>query len=125
MPAFPTAYARLALNPSEDRASVVMRSEMERGVPQQRRIASDAMVAVSCTLYFATQANATAFMSWFDGQAGSGALFFDWTHPRTGATVQARFVGGQLGPLTPSHGTYKRGHCQRTAVIEYLEPAYT
>jgi len=123
MAAFPT-YVKLALGPSEERASMVMRSEMERGVPQQRRMASDALVAVSVTLYFPKPADVTNFMQWFDTQTGSGALYFDFTHPRTGAVVQARFVGGQLGPLTPSHGTYKRSHSQRSAVIEYLEPAY-
>lgn len=109
---------------SEDRAPVVIRSEMERGVPKQRRIASDAMVSVPVVLMFKSSADNDSFEAWFDSQIGSGANWFSWTHPRTGAVVQARFVEGRLGALSAVHGTFKRGRCQRSATLEYLRSTY-
>lgn len=111
---------------SEERTPVVLRSEMERGVPKQRRTASDTMVSVKVTLQFKDSAHNEAFETWFDSQIGSGADWFSWVHPRTGATVQARIVGGQLGPLAPLHGTWKPGRqrCRRDATFEYLRSAY-
>ena len=113
---------------SEDRSSVVLRSEMERGVPKQRRMASDALVQVKVTLQFKTQAHANTFEAWFDSAAGAGggADWFAWVHPRTGQTVQARVMGGTLGPLTPVHGTWRTGlqRCRRDATFEYIKAAY-
>ncbi|MGI9218602.1 MAG: hypothetical protein ACR2JA_16580 [Hydrogenophaga sp.] len=85
---------------SETPEPVVERSQMERGVPKQRRIASDARVEVQLTLHFDTAAEIAAFETWFYTTIKAGQDFFDWPHPRTGATVQARVVGGELGALT-------------------------
>jgi hypothetical protein len=124
MAVFPS-YVQVAMGSmSEDRAPVVLRSEMERGVPKQRRMASDTMVSVTLTMAFKTLSDHTAFEAWFDSQIGSGTDWFDWTHPRTGTVVRARFMGGKLGALAATHGTYKRGRCQRTATLEYLRSAY-
>ena len=79
--------------------AVVERSEMERGIPKQRRTASDARVEVTITLHFDTAAEITAFETWFYTTVNAGQDFFDWVHPRTGGTLQARMVGGELGPL--------------------------
>lgn len=110
----------------EDRAPVVLRSEMERSVPKQRRMASDTMTTVKVTLQFVSVAHNDTFEAWFDSQIGSGTDWFSWTHPRTGAVVQARFVGGVLGPLKPVHGTWRAGlqRCRRDATLEYLRSAY-
>lgn len=124
MATFPS-YVQIALgSTSEDRAPVVLRTEMERGVPKQRRIASDTMVTVPVTLMFKTPQHCDAFELWFDSQIGSGADWFSWTDPRSGTVRQARFVGGKLGPLTPVHGTWRMSRCQRTATLEYLRSAY-
>lgn len=127
MPAtFPSDVAVVLGSYGEDQTTAVMRSEMERGVPKQRRMASDVLVSVKATLQFKSSAHHDAFMAWFDGQIGSGADWFSWAHPRTGATVQARIVGGQLGPLTPVHGTWRAGlqRCRRDCTFEYLRSAY-
>ena len=110
----------------EDRAPVVLRSEMERGLPKQRRMNSDTLVQVKVTLQFNSLAHHATFEAWFDSQIGAGADFFDWPHPRTGAVVQARIVGGVLGPLKPLHGVWRPGlqRCRRDATIEYLRGAY-
>ena len=126
MAVFPTDVKCVMGAYEEDRAPVVLRSEMERSVPKQRRMASDTMTTVKVTLQFASAAKNDAFEVWFDSQIGSGADWFSWTHPRTGAVVQARIVGGVLGPLKPVHGTWRAGlqRCRRDATIEYLRSAY-
>ena len=126
MATFPSDVQCVLGTYSEDRAPVVLRSDMERGLPKQRRMASDTLVAVQVTLQFKDAAHNDAFEAWFDSQAGSGANFFTWVHPRTGTTVQARIVGGKLGPLAPLHGTWRAGRqrCRRDATFEYLRSTY-
>lgn len=126
MATFPTYVKCVVGTYEEDRAPVVLRSEMERSVPKQRRMASDTMTTVKLTMQFASVAQNDAFELWFDSQIGSGTDWFSWTHPRTGAVVQARVVGGVLGPLRPVHGTWRAGlqRCRRDATLEYLRSAY-
>ena len=104
----------------EDPQPVVERTQVERGIPRQRRIASDPMVQVQITLYFDTKAEAASFESWFYTDIQGGQDWFTWTHPRTGATLQARVVGGQLGPLRFEHRTLDKSN--RSLVIEYVRP---
>ena len=118
-------YARVSVGSfSEHPSPVVMRSEMERGVPKQRRIASDSLVSIPLTVFFTTRADAANFETWFYTQINGGADFFLWKNPRTDQIVSARIVGGDIGALTPSHGTWKREHCQRSMTLEYLRSAY-
>lgn len=84
---------------SETNESVVERSEMERGIPKQRRIASDARVEVAVTLHFDSTTEISDFETWFYSTVDAGQAFFNWTHPRTGATLQARIVDGDAGAL--------------------------
>lgn len=122
MATFPD-YIKILIGVSEQPKPVVLRSEMERGVPKQRRIASDTMVSVPATLLFETPDAATAFETWFYGDAGGGANFFTWTDPRTNTTVQARIVGGDIGALQPASGVWN-GMCTRRVTFEYLRSAY-
>lgn len=117
MAAFPTAY-RIQIETSEAPASVVIRSEMERGVPKQRRFAADAMVTIPITLFFRTNQQAADFETWFYTDINGGADFFDWTDPRTGVVVEARIVGGQLGELMPLRARYAIS--RRSMTLEYL-----
>lgn len=97
---------------SETTDPVVERTEMERGIPKQRRIASDARVEIAVTAYFETRAQAVAFEDWFFDTINAGQDFFDWRHPRLGTVVQARIVKGDLGQLTyldPQMQASKRG----------------
>lgn len=79
--------------------SMVERAEMERGIPKQRRVTSDVREELHLVLHFFTKAEETAWSAWFDTDIHAGQDFFDFPHPRTGATVQARFVGGTKGEL--------------------------
>lgn len=101
MAAFP-AYVKIIWPDTLEQATpVVARSDVERGIARQRRIAADSVVSVSLNLLFEVKERYAEFEDWFYSATGAnaGAGWFDLTHPRTGATVQARVVGGQLGQL--------------------------
>ena len=102
--------------------SVVERTQMERGIPKQLRIASDARVEVPITLHFDSKAEIAAFETWFYDDISAGQDWFDWVHPRTGATVQARVVGGELGPLKYLRRTLDMA--TRTMKVEYWRSAW-
>lgn len=120
MAAFPTVkYAWTDL--AEEPDPVVERTPMERGMPKQRRINSDARVQLTLTLHFDTKAEATAFETWFYTDIDAGQDCFDYVHPRTGSTVLARIVGGRLGPLSYQNPT--REASSRQLQIEYWRAA--
>ena len=119
MPAFPTWVQVVPGDITAQPAPVVLRSEMERGLPKQRRVAADSLVTMSVTAIFKNAQLADAFETWFYGDAQAGAAFFDWVHPFTGATVQARVVGGDIGQLRPL-GTREGARYVRAFQLEYL-----
>lgn len=121
MAAFPTVkYDWRELSETVD--PVVAREPMERGLPKQRRVNSDARVELALTVHFDTLAEAEAFETWFFTTIKGGQDFFDFTPPRGGATVQARVVGGQLGPLQFSQKTLQAS--RRSLRVEYLRSTY-
>lgn len=122
MASFPS-YVKILLGATEKPDPIVLRSPMERGVPKQRRIASDTMVTVPVTLYYDTMADAMAFETWVFTQIGAGADWFNWTNPRTNTVVQARIVGGDIGALQSGDGAW-RGFSTRRMNFEYLRSAY-
>ncbi len=102
MATWPT-YARLQLpGAGEEETKIVARSEMERGVPRTRRIASDPLVTTSATILFRTKQDENDFRTWYYSRTGAsaGAAWFDWTDPRTGTVRQTRIAElGQGMPL--------------------------
>lgn len=118
MATFPVYAKVAAAGYSESHADIALRSEMDRGLPKQRKAQSDVIVTVSLTLYFYSKADAANFEDWYYAIAQAGAAWFDWTDPRTGIVRQARVVAGTLGPLTPRVRTFV--HTERTLQIEYL-----
>lgn len=116
------AYVRLGWrDAAEQPKPVVVRSEMERGIAKQRRIAADTVVTMPLTLYFDTAADAANFETWFYTDINGGASWFDFTSMRTGGTVQARFVGGEIGKLVPTNKTW--GYSMRQTQIEFVRQA--
>lgn len=112
------AYVKLGwANSGEERAPIVARTEMDRGVPKQRRIAADALVTVDVTLYFDSAADAASFETWVDASISGGADWFAMTTPR-GHAVSARFVGGKLGKLVPANRTW--AYSMRQTQVEFL-----
>ena len=106
---------------SEDAASAVERTEMERGVPKQRRANSDVLVQQDITIFFRTTAEASTWDTFFYTTIKAGQDWFDFTPIRTGVMVQARVVGGNPGKLTK--GTKTWVYSQRTLRIEWLRNA--
>lgn len=95
----------------------VQRTEMERGVPKQRILNTQVMVEVQAAFLFRTSADASAFEDWYyDTIKRIG--WFTMTHPRTGAPINARFVGGDIGTLAPMSPTF--GQSYRVVKLEYL-----
>jgi hypothetical protein len=107
---------------TETAAPVIARSEVDRGIPKQRRVQADPLITLSLTVYFDAAAEQQDFEDWFYSAEGAnaGAAWFDFTHPRTGVVVQARVVGGQLGPL--KHSSQTLAMSERTLQIEYVRP---
>jgi len=121
MAAFPTVkYDWRDL--SETQMPVVERAEMERGVPKQRRINSDARVEMGMTVHFDTAAEDASFMTWFNTTVHAGQDFFDFVHPVSGATVSARIVGGEMGGRRFKEPT--RQVCSRSFKLEYWVGTY-
>lgn len=118
MATFPT-YVKLGWKDSgEEHSPIVERTPMERGIPKQRRVQADVLVTVPLTVYFDSATAAADFETWF---YASGMAWFDFTLPRTGAVVQARIVGGDIGKLVPLKGNWARG--QRQMRLEYVRPS--
>lgn len=103
----------------EQHAPMVLRSDMERGIPKQRRAGADVLVRVPCSLVFRSAADAAAFEAWF---YADGMGWFDFTLPRTGAVVQARIIGGDIGTLSPLTPAWNAS--ERSVVLEYVRPAF-
>lgn len=100
MATFPT-YARV-LWPDGDEAPlpIVARSAVERGIAKQRRTQSDTVISKTIMVLFKSIQQDQDFEDWFYSPSGAdaGAAWFDFTVPRTGEVVQARVVGGEIGP---------------------------
>lgn len=121
MAAFPTVkYEWRDL--AEDVEPVVERTAMERGVPKQRRVHTDARVELPITVHFDTKAEAAAFETWFFDTIDAGQDWFDFTHPRTGSVVNARVVDGKLGPLSYLNKSLEAS--KRSLKIEYWRSAW-
>lgn len=117
MATFPSFAIPLTDTVGETFDPSVLRTEMERGVPKERIENSRVLATVSMTVLFTTKADANAFVDWYFDTIGRIG-WFDFTHPRTGQTLQARFVGGQIGSLKAESGPVGRHTCPLS--IEYL-----
>lgn len=101
---------------------MILRSEVERGLAKHRRMAADSLVEVPVTAYFQTAADAESFLGWFFGDINAGADWFSFTLPRTGAAVQARVKGGDIGELKPAMKTW--AWSERSFVLEYVRQGF-
>lgn len=119
MATFPSWVKLVPRDGGERPTPVVVRSEMERGVPKQRRIAADSLVTLGVTAVFDNAAKAEEFLDWFYTDAQAGALWFDFTHPRTGVVESGQILGGDIGELRPL-GTQAGSRYVRSFQIQYL-----
>lgn len=68
-----------------------IRTEMETGYDKVRRRSTAASYPMSFDL-FLTPAQTATLDTFYNSTTKSGSLSFDFTHPRTAATVSARFT---------------------------------
>lgn len=92
-------------------------SEMERGLSKMRVGQGRVIVNVTATLFFDSRADSIAFEDWYFNTI-KRIGFFDWKDQRTGAVLQVRFKGGDIGALTPLTTGY--GKSKRSVTLEYL-----
>lgn len=117
MAAMPSNVRILFAGYGEEFDPSVVRTEMERGIPRQRVVNTHVMQEIHATLLFNSAADAAAFEAWYFTEI-KRIGFFDFVHPRTGATHSARFKGGDIGRLEPRNPMYSRA--TRSVVLEYL-----
>lgn len=102
---------------SEAATPSVERTEMDRGPAKQARVNSHRFPQVTATFVFKTRADAIDFEDWYDYTI-QAIGWFDMTHPLRGTTIQARFVGGEIGELVPRGRGFDVS--SRTVTLEYL-----
>lgn len=92
MPTWPASLPAPAINTyKETPPQNTMRSRTDKGPAKTRRRTTSNVRPVSFTLKL-TPAQVTILDDFFVDDTASGALEFDYTHPRTGASVTARFT---------------------------------
>lgn len=91
MPTFPSLPKPLVGTFQEVPANNTLRSTMERGPAKVRKATTANVYNIAFTVMLSTAQVAT-LQTFFTGDADYGATSFDFTHPRTGATVTARFT---------------------------------
>jgi hypothetical protein len=109
MASFPT-YAKIMRDGyAEQRASALLRTEMESGPPKQAKIKSRVMVTRPVAILLDTQADYASFLTWYATTINEGADWFDYSDPITGTTLTARFVGGGFTaqPLAAATGPWR------------------
>ena len=96
----------------------VERTEMERGPAKQVIRNSRVMKQVRAGFLFKTAADSEAFEVWYFDVIGRIG-WFDVVHPRTRATISARFVGGDIGELVPVGPGFSL--TRRTVTLEFTD----
>jgi hypothetical protein len=117
MAALPSYVGVLFDGYSESFDPAIERTEMERGEPKQAVINSQVLMKLGVSLRFNSKADVASFETWYFDTIGRIGTF-TMTHPRTGATITARFENGSIGTLVPLDLDF--AIAQRDVVIEYL-----
>lgn len=101
MAVFP-GYAKLYRDPfAEQPQAVVVRTQMEKGPPKQRRRASRQMVQRPVRYALESNTDYQNFMVWYRIAINHGADWFDWTDPVDNAVKPARIVAGTFTGGSP------------------------
>lgn len=79
--------------------ATVLRTQMDTGAAKQRPRYSAAVEPLQVS-YRMTPAQVETLRAFVRDTLAGGALPFEMTHPRTGATVTVRIVAGPDGPVT-------------------------
>lgn len=114
MPTYPATLPKPRIDGmTETRGNNIIRTQMDAGAPKQRRRYTKQIDQWQFNIIVdATQM--AAFEAFFDTQLQDGQFSFDWTHPRLGTTVTARFV------QPPSYTFLGNNKTQINHVLEIL-----
>ena len=82
-----------------------LESPNDEGPPKRRPIAG-AAVPVSASFKMTRADYSETFEPWYRNTLGQGALWFNWTHPLTGAPCEAQFAGEQAFTVAPAPGDF-------------------
>lgn len=116
LPTLPS-YARAIMSTASDTPKPqVDRTEMDRGPAIQRVSGGRVLFNSAMELLFESNADVNSFMDWYVNTIGVIG-WFTMRHPRTSATITARFPRGELGDVTPITGGYEMSSV--STVIEY------
>lgn len=89
----------------------VIESEVDRGPPKRRRASAAEACPVSAA-FILTRSEHAAFSTWYDDTLAGGSAWFNWTHPITGAAVEAQFAGERAIKTTVIAGGRIKISCQ-------------
>lgn len=92
MAALPTYVKILAEGYEKDRASGLVRTQMEDGMVKQLRARTRVLLTRGVTFEFSSLANYQSFITWFQTDIDYGALWFDFTDPEDSVVKSARIV---------------------------------
>lgn len=92
MTTWPSTLPSPAINTfSEAPPNNIIRSSMDKGYDKVRRRTTASIRPISFTLKL-TDDQVTIIDDFYNDETVGGSLSFDYIHPRTGATVEARFA---------------------------------
>lgn len=105
LPALPS-YARPIMSTASDTPKPkVERIEMDRGPAQQRLVNARVLRNMALELLFESNDDVNSFDTWYTTTINVIG-WFTMKHPRTGATITARFPSGTLGDVVPVTNQY-------------------
>lgn len=93
MPTWPTSLPQKPLQQGydENKPNTLIRTQMDKG-PDKVRRRFTAGVRTFGTQFLLSDTQVSTLETFIDDELEGGALRFDWTHPRTGASVSFRIV---------------------------------
>lgn len=117
MATFPSNICLLVGGYGESFDPSVERIEMERGPAKEAIKNSQVLAEIKCAILYPSSTAVDSFETWYFTTI-KRIGWFSVEHPRTGATISARFKGGVLGELNPVNNA--RRMWRREVTIEYL-----
>lgn len=117
MATFPSQHCLLVGGYGESFDPAVERIEMERGPPKEMLRNTRVMAEIKCSILFDSTDDVGAFEDWYF-QTIKRIGWFSVTHPRTGATINAKIKGGVLGELVPVNNARRKW--RRDITLEYV-----
>lgn len=115
MATWPTECNFLTAGSEKPSLEPVRRTQFERGTPKQQQIHRQMYFEIPASYYLLTT-DWDDWLQFYYGDINHGALFFDTTHPLTGAAISARLKDGQFSLSTLAQ---KGNYLKLDVTLEY------